>query len=177
MDLRDIAISAIGGALYALVGYVSWLGLTFYGVRFWPSVVVPATISCLYGASVGGLSAAIGIFISDIATHGNAILSLTVGVTSNFSCFYIIGKLAGGSKYSLRRYLLASTLGLTVGHLIIGVGLLLWSQYFPLPFQGRLTPLSIAAALTISFVTFAWELPFALILVPPIVHAVKRAVG
>jgi len=69
----------------------------------------------------------------------------------------------------------ASTLGLTVGHLIIGIGLLLWSQYFPLPFQESLTPLSIAAALTISFVTFAWELPFALILVPPIVHAVKRA--
>lgn len=175
MSIREVAISAIGGALYALVGYISWLGLTFYGVRFWPAVVIPATFSCLYGGKVGGLSAAIGIFLSDIATHGNALLSLTVGVTSNFSGFYLIGRLAGKERYSLKRYLVSSTLGLLLGHLIIGFGLLLWSQYFPLPFQRSLTPLSLIAALTISFVTFAWELPFALLLVPPIVHAVKRA--
>lgn len=175
MNIREVAISAVGGALYALVGYISWLGLTFYGVRFWPAVVIPAVFSCLYGGKVGGLSASIGIFISDIATHGNALLSLTVGVTSNFTGFYLIGRLAGGEKYSLKRYIASSTLGLTVGHLIIGFGLLLWSQYFPMPFQTSLTPLSLITALTISFVTFAWELPFALLLVPPIVHALRRA--
>ncbi|RDD53954.1 MAG: ECF transporter S component [Candidatus Korarchaeota archaeon NZ13-K] len=175
MNLREVAVSAVGGALYALLGYVSWLGLTFYGVRFWPAVVIPAVLSCLYGGRVGGLSAAIGIFLSDVATHGNALLSLSVGVTSNFACFYLMGRLAGGERYSLRRYLAASTLSLIVGHLIIGFGLLLWSQYFPMPFQTSLTPLSLTAALTISFVTFAWELPFVLILVPPIVRAVRRA--
>lgn len=177
MSVKEIAIASMGGALYALVGYVSWLGLTFYGVRFWPAVVVPAVISCLYGGKIGGLSAAIGIFLSDIVTHGNALLSLTVGVTSNFSCFYVLGALAGGEKYSLKRYVPAAIFGLIIGHLIIGFGLLAWSQYFPMPFQKEVTPLSLTAALTISFVTFAWELPFALILVPPIVHAVKRAGG
>ena len=176
MGVRELTLSAMGGALYALVGYLSWLGLTFYGVRFWPAVVVPAVFACLYGGWVGGLSAAIGIFISDMATHGNALLSLTVGVPSNFVGFYVIGRMSGGERYSLRRYLPASIIGLILGHLIIGFGLLAWSQAFPLPFQREVTPLSLTAALTISFVTFAWELPFALLIVPPVVSAVKRGI-
>ncbi len=175
MKVRELTLSAMGGALYAIVGYLSWLGLTFYGVRFWPAVVVPAVFACLYGEWVGGLSAAIGIFISDLATHGNALLSLTVGVPSNFIGFYVMGALAGGDKYSVRKYLPASVLGLVIGHLIIGFGLLAWSQAFPLPFQEKVTPLSLTAALTISFVTFAWELPFAILLVPPIVSTIRKS--
>ncbi len=175
MNVKELTLSAMGGALYAIIGYLSWLGLNFYGVRFWPAVVVPATFACLYGGWVGGLSAAIGIFISDMATHGNALLSLTVGVPSNFLGFYVIGVLSGKDRYSIRRYIPASILGLIIGHLIIGFGLLAWSQVFPLPFQKGVTPLSIYAALMISFVTFAWELPFALVLVPPIVSAVRRS--
>ncbi len=176
LRIKELTLAAIGGALYAVVGYVSYLGLTFYGVRFWPAVVVPATFACLYGGLVGGLSAAIGIFISDMITHGNALLSLTVGVTSNFIGFYIVGWLAGAEKYSLKRYLIAVTLGLIVGHLIIGLGLLAWSQAFPLPFKEEVTPLSLDAALLISFVTFAWEIPFALLLVPPIVSVIRKSV-
>ncbi len=175
MNTRELVISSIGGALYAIVGYLTYLGLTFYGVRFWPAVVVPATISCLYGGIVGGLSAAIGIFISDMMTHGNALLSLSVGVTSNFIGFYIVGELAGKEKYSFIRYIAAVTLGLLVGHLIIGFGLLAWSQAFPLPFQKEVTPLSLQAAMIIGFTTFAWELPFAYVLVPPIVSRIKKA--
>ncbi len=177
MRARELTLSAMGGALYAIVGYLSWLGVNFYGVRFWPAVVVPATFACLYGGMVGGLSAAIGIFLSDMVTHGNALLSLTVGVPSNFVGFYLIGTLAGGDRYSVRRYVPASILGLLVGHLIIGFGLLAWSQAFPLPFQERVTPLSITAALSISLLTFAWELPFALFVVPPVVSAVRKSSG
>lgn len=175
MRIRNLTLSAMGGALYAAVGYLSWLGLNFYGVRFWPAVVVPAVFACLYGGLVGGLSAAIGIFISDMVTHGNALLSLTVGVPSNFLGFYTIGWLAGGKRYSVRRYIFASIIGLIIGHLIIGFGLLAWSQAFPLPFQSKVTPLSLSAALSIAFVTFAWELPFALIVVPPVVSAVRKS--
>jgi len=175
MRVRDLTLSAMGGALYAIVGYLSWLGVNFYGVRFWPAVVVPATFACLYGGLVGGLSAAIGIFISDMVTHGNALLSLTVGVPSNFLGFYIIGELAGRDRYSVRRYIPASIIGLIVGHLIIGFGLLAWSQAFPLPFQKEVTPLDLQAALVIGFTTFAWELPFAYVLVPPIVSRVREA--
>ncbi len=86
----------ISAALYAIVGYLTNLGVVspVVGVvRFWPSVIVPATFAVLFGPWVGGLSAAIGIFISDMVHpgHGIALLSLTVGVPSNFAGFFLIG--------------------------------------------------------------------------------------
>jgi len=42
-------------------------------------------VTCL----AGGVGAAIGIFLSDMLTHGMPLLSLSVGVTSNFIAFYI----------------------------------------------------------------------------------------
>lgn len=62
-----------------------------FGVRFWPAVVVPAVFSVLFGPLFGGVGAAIGIFISDMLSHGMPFLSLSVGVTSNFTAFYILG--------------------------------------------------------------------------------------
>ena len=96
MEPRDIVISGICGALYAVVGYLiySLLPITAPGigvVRFWPSVVIPATFAVLFGPMVGGLGAAIGIFVSDTLIHNDPLLSLTVGVTSNFIGFYLIG--------------------------------------------------------------------------------------
>jgi len=91
-----ITLSAINGALYATVGYFTYLGILapMIGVvRFWPSVVIPAVFTVAFGPLVGGLGAAIGIFISDMLIHGNALLSLTVGVPANFICFYLMGKL------------------------------------------------------------------------------------
>jgi len=92
-----ITLSAINGALYATVGYFTYLGIftpVIGVVRFWPPVVIPAVFATLFGPLVGGLGAAIGIFISDMLIHGNALLSLTVGVPANFVCFYLIGKLS-----------------------------------------------------------------------------------
>jgi hypothetical protein len=43
---------------------------------------------------VGGLGAAIGIFIRDMFVHGNAALSLVAGVPANFIVFFIIGYMA-----------------------------------------------------------------------------------
>ena len=88
--------SGICGALYAIVGYLIYilLPITAPGigvVRFWPSVVIPATFAVLFGPMVGGLGAALGIFVSDTLIHGDPLLSLTVGVTSNFVGFYLIG--------------------------------------------------------------------------------------
>lgn len=96
MEPRDIVISGICGALYAVVGYLIYvlLPITAPGigvVRFWPSVVIPATFAVLFGPMVGGLGAAIGIFVSDTLIHNDPLLSLTVGVTSNFIGFYLIG--------------------------------------------------------------------------------------
>jgi uncharacterized membrane protein len=96
---RSIKVTMISlcAALYVVLGYLTFLGVfaPIVGiVRFWGiAVVVPAVFAFLFGGVVGGVGAAIGIFISDMLIHGNALLSLTVGVPSNFVMFYIIGRL------------------------------------------------------------------------------------
>lgn len=92
----EVALIACNAALYAAVGLATYFGIftpVFGTVRFWPAVIIPATFSILFSPKIGAMGAAIGIFISDMFVHGNPILSLTVGVTSNFICFYLIGML------------------------------------------------------------------------------------
>lgn len=86
----------IGAALYALVGIITNLGIiapVVGVVKFWPAVVVPGVFAVLFGPWVGGIGAAIGIFVSDMVQpgHGVALLSLTVGSTSNFAGFFLVG--------------------------------------------------------------------------------------
>ncbi len=92
----EIAMTGVCAALYAIVGYLTNLGIVspVVGVvRFWPSVIVPAVFAILFGPWVGGIGAAIGIFFADMIYpgHGIAILSLSVGVPSNFLGFFLIG--------------------------------------------------------------------------------------
>jgi hypothetical protein len=88
-------MAALNGALYAGVGLLTYLGIfaPIVGVvRFWGiPVVVPAVFAALFGPFVGGVGASIGVFISDMVVHGNALLSLAVGVTSNYVMFHLIG--------------------------------------------------------------------------------------
>ncbi len=96
MKTIDVAMIGVSAALYAIVGYLTNLGIVspVVGVvRFWPAVIIPAIFAVLFGPWVGGTSAAIGIFISDMVHpgHGIALLSLTVGVPSNFAGFFLIG--------------------------------------------------------------------------------------
>jgi len=98
MKTLDIAMIAVSAALYAIVGILTSMGIidpVFGVVKFWPAVVVPGIFAVLFGRWVGGIGAAIGIFISDVlAGHGNALLSFTIGCTSNFVGFYLIGLLS-----------------------------------------------------------------------------------
>jgi uncharacterized membrane protein len=168
---QEISIIAISGALYAIMGSSSFFGITFYGVKFWPAVIIPATIAVLFGGKIGGLSASIGVFMADMATHGIAILSLTVGVPSNFVCFYLIGKFC--NKFSVKKYIAVSSIALALGSMIIGIGLLLWSQFLPLPFQSEVKPMILLEGLTLALWTFVSEAPFLYIVVPPLVKTIR----
>ena len=78
--------------------------LMVFGVRFWPQVFAPATFSILFGPWVGGVGAAIGIFLADVIYgHHDAFLSLLVGVPSNFVGFYVIGWLTNREFKGLAR--------------------------------------------------------------------------
>ena len=96
MKALDVAALALNAGLYAAFGYILYyiLPLTAPGfgtVRFWPSVIIPAAFAVLFGPLVGGVGAAVGIFISDMLIHGNPVLSLMAGVPSNFAMFALIG--------------------------------------------------------------------------------------
>lgn len=97
---------ASNAALYAAVGLATYFGIfapVFGTVRFWPAVVVPATFAVLFSPWIGGLGAAIGIFVSDMVVHGNPLLSVTVGVPANFLGFYVLGRLARGEAGAAKR--------------------------------------------------------------------------
>jgi len=116
----DIVVIGISAALYAVFGILT-AGFSFLGVGFLPAVVIPAVFAALYGPWVGGLGAAIGIFIRDMAVHGNPALSLVAGVPPNFIVFFIIGYFAM-RDISLRKAL--------AGLVIAGVGLLVPTLVF-----------------------------------------------
>jgi uncharacterized membrane protein len=96
MKTLEVVMVGIGASLYAAIGYLSFAVFPVFApvvgiVRFWPVVFIPAVFAVLFGPLTGGLSAAIGIFISDVLIHGDPLLSLTVGVPANFFGFYIVG--------------------------------------------------------------------------------------
>ena len=93
LKTQDIVVIGISAALYAVFGILT-AGFNFLGVGFLPAVVIPAVFAVLYGPWVGGLGAAIGIFIRDMVVHGNPALSLVAGVPANFIVFFIIGYFA-----------------------------------------------------------------------------------
>ncbi|MCW4016703.1 MAG: hypothetical protein NWF06_10070 [Candidatus Bathyarchaeota archaeon] len=96
MKTINIAMIGVSAALYAVVGILTNMGLVtpVVGVvKFWPAVIIPGIFAVLFGPWVGGIGAAIGIFVSDMVQpgHGIALLALTVGSTSNFAGFYLVG--------------------------------------------------------------------------------------
>ena len=120
-------LSGICGALYAVAGLVIYtlLPITAPGigvVRFWPSLVIPAVFAVLFGPKVGGIGGAIGIFVSDTMIHNDPLLSLTVGVTSNFVGFYLIGLISRKSINWKKTLGLSSVvvafLSLTMGYVL-----------------------------------------------------------
>ena len=107
LSLRLI-LTAVNAAVYAGIGAL-WtvFPLLIFGVRFWPQVFAPAVFSVLFGPWVGGIGAAIGIFIADVIYgHHDALLSLLVGVPSNLVGFFVIGWLTNHDFKSLTRRLL-----------------------------------------------------------------------
>jgi hypothetical protein len=126
LKAQQIAVIGICAAVYAVVGRLTDLGLTFLGVAFFPAVVIPAVFAYLYGPWVGGFGAAIGIFIRDVLFHGNAVLSLTAGVPANFIVFFIIGYFAS-REISSKKVIVGSI----VACIVVIAGLLVPTALLP----------------------------------------------
>jgi hypothetical protein len=241
MKALDVAMIGVCAALYAVVGRLTDLGLTFVGVAFWPAAVIPAIFAVLFGPWTGGIGAAIGIFTRDMLFHGDPLLSLSAGVTANFVGFFVIGFISrtnldwkkistsaiiGGiiiafglllptillpsesvayfnNQFSSleitllfvltvvassliiiavarfwpewRNYGVGSVIGLGLGSTIIAFVVWAYSQVFFSPTGYFKAPIS-SVFIPIIFVwTFATEIPFILLLGPPIIKACYKA--
>jgi uncharacterized membrane protein len=235
LKATEVAMMGICAALYAIVGYLTNLGIispVVGVVRFWPSVIVPAVFAILFGPWVGGVGAAMGIFFADMIHpgHGIALLSLTVGVPSNFLGFFLLGYIGrknvkwkhiavglgfigvivamiayllvetiisfdvallflgvflgcyaitvvlGYLQPEWKSYEFASVVGLAVGSAWIGLGLWAYSQFLPLPLAlgwERNAPFYTSILWLVW--TFATEIPFMVVLGPPILKACYKA--
>ena len=148
MEAKEIMLTGICGALYAVIGYLIYIFLPITApgigiVRFWPSVVIPSVFAVLFGPMVGGLGAAIGIFVSDTLIHNDPLLSLTVGVISNFIGFYLIG-LISRKTINWNKTLMIS--GIIITFLSLGVG-------YALTIYSSINALILFIGLTYSLVT------------------------
>lgn len=126
MRSSEIAVTGICAALYALIGLLTSFGLSVGGVAFYPAVVVPAIFAVLFGPWVGGIGAAIGIFIRDVLYHGDPVLSLVAGVTSNFTMFFLLGYLSH-TRIDRKRIALSAI----IGSILLVSGLLLPTFLLP----------------------------------------------
>jgi len=232
-----LVLTAVNAAVYAGIGAL-WtvFPLLIFGVRFWPQVFAPAVFSVLFGPWVGGVGAAIGIFISDVIYgHHDALLSLLVGVPSNFVGFFVVGWLTNHDFKNLTKrlivtisvaiipvygaalvyglYLLsgaltlpldivlvsvivilvilglflarnkwadfeaAASIGLGIGTAIIGVGIVVYSAIFGLPVAVGLgtKPLGSAFMYVVGGSSYFTEIPFMIILTPPVTTACRAA--
>jgi len=237
----EIATMGVCAALYAVVGRLTDFGPTVGGVAFWPAAFIPAVFAVLFGPWTGATGAAIGIFIRDMLYHGDPLLSLSAGVTSNFVGFFVIGYVYRGNfgwkKTSLsaiigsitiafgillptillpteseayflfqlstleiifvfaltvvtsllvmlvvakfwpewRNYGVGSVIGVGVGSTIIALVVWVYSQFF-FSSTGYFEAALSSSFIPIIFVwTFATEIPFVLILGPPIIRTIQKA--
>lgn len=229
-----LVTTAINAALYAGLGAL-WVffPITVFGVRLWPQVFVPAVFAVLFGPWTGGVGAAIGIFVGDVLYgHHDAVLSLLVGVPSNFVGFFVLGWLAG-TRYSTwanrillgfsllipiglagygvlivssvgrsefvlgligllavvtivgmqalnhrwAKFEVAASIGLGVGSSIIGFGIVAYSSLFALPAVLGLGTKALPTTFIYATAAFTYlsEIPFLILLTPPIVSACRSA--
>ena len=226
MKAIDVAGLALNIALYVALGYIFYtlVPISYGGVRFWPQVIVPAVFAVVFGPLVGGIGAAVGIFISDAIFGNNLLLSLIAGVTSNFVAFFLIGYIsrrklnwvtpmvAYGVATAIFMYIGYAYTGLDLWSKIVFIGVVAASYFmFLVPVVllrnsrwrsfsigtvagmllgaaiiGATVPpflsyflngpaLTLPLALSTFFFTFFTEVPFVLVLGPPIIAAVYKA--
>jgi uncharacterized membrane protein len=148
MKAIDIAIIGVSAALYAVIGRLTDLGVTFIGVAFWPAAVIPAIFAALYGPWVGGFGAAIGIFARDMLFHGDPLLSLVAGVPPNFIMFFIIGYVSHRQLDTKKL-----TLGAIVATFVMITGIVLPTLVMPTEFSAVTGGLSTWTTVTIFIAT------------------------
>ena len=161
----DPLLSLLVGVPANFAGFyvVGWLSRREIGPK---RTVLTSGLATLALLGAIGASESAGLITSDVG-----LIFLAVCLVS---FFIIVAALVAAPKWS--SYHVACTLGLLLGSTIIGLGVWAYSQFFVLPKAvGGGFRLPIWAALWWFTWTFLTEIPFMLVLGPPIVEACLRA--
>ncbi|MEM0191703.1 MAG: ECF transporter S component [Candidatus Korarchaeum sp.] len=171
---QRVSATGLCAALYAIGSFsTSYIVSPFGRGQFRPAVVIPALFSIIYGPEVGGVGAAMGTLIADSAKHGSIYLpSLLAAVPGNFLGFYVLGRMLR-REFNWTRFSLASQLSLALGCATVA-----YLYAFVISLLGMLPPnlttydlLLLGTSLALWF--FITEYPFVILLVPPILRAVR----
>lgn len=160
---------------FYLVGLISRRNLS------WRKAVVGLGVGCVILVITGYLLIDPDLVVDYFARLGATITVSDVlqGINSIVGVFifsYALVIAVGFLKPRWRSYGIASLIGLIVGSAIIGVGIWAYSQVFILPpLFNRAFQLPYYAGLILFVWTFSTEIPFMIILGPPILEACYRA--
>jgi hypothetical protein len=121
-----------------------------------------------------GVAAPVIIAVYGLYAFSGSTLSLLVGVSAIVVLLVAVPYLARSSWADVQA---ACSIGLAIGSLIIGFGLVAYSSFFVMPQVLGLgsSPLPIVFAYGTTLWTYLSEIPFLLVLTPPIVKAVRAA--
>lgn len=166
------AVTSLNAALYASGAYVTAYIQSPWGMgQFRPAIILPTFFAVLFGPWVGGLGAAIGTLIADSLKHGTLYLpSLIAAAPSNFVAFFLMGKLLEG-RFRWPRFIAASLLCLLLGNALCAV---LYTSYKA---AVGAVPVQLIAGLSVGLTVwwFSTMIPFQLLVAPPILRALARA--
>jgi hypothetical protein len=118
-----------------------------------------------------GVLAAFLVWMAYYVLAPDLALFFTVIIVGSYAALAII--IALTPKW--RGFEVGSTIGLLVGSSIIGAMVPLFSQFFIMPGNTGLTPLTVTGGFVYLVFTFATEIPFLIIFGPPILAACYRA--
>ncbi len=141
-------------AMFAIIGYLTKRN-TDWKI---PMVGCGVLTALLVWIAYYVLAADLALFFSVIIVGSYVALAVVVALTPRWRGFEV-----------------GSTVGLLVGSSIIGAMVPLFSQFFIMPGQTQLEPLTVIGGFVYLVFTFATEIPFLIIFGPPILTACYRA--
>jgi len=169
-----LSLISVNAALYAVAIAVTSPIPTPWGVgHFRPGVVAPAFFAVVFGPIVGGVGAAIGTFLGDLALSffglTTPLLSLIAGVPGNFVGFYVLGWLVSKHR-SLASFMLSNFIALIVGNLTAALGVLAYF-WFVIP-DWALWPIDLKVSVVVGLTLF-WVATMVVFVVPLVPVLVK----
>lgn len=141
-------------AMFAIIGYLTKKNTDWKIPMFGCGVLTALLVWIAYYV----LAADLALFFSVIIVGSYVALAVVVALTPRWRGFEV-----------------GSTVGLLVGSSIIGAMVPLFSQFFIMPGQTQLAPLTVIGGFVYLVFTFATEIPFLIIFGPPILTACYRA--